>query len=197
MTAARTVTIERKTAETDIKLTLSLDGSGEVAVGTGIGFLDHLLTALARHAGLDLTLTCEGDLDVDDHHTAEDCAIVLGEAIDRALGERCGIGRFGWALAPMDEAMARAAVDLSGRGLAVVRLALSGQPLGSLQAENVAHVLHSLARAAKATIHLDVLRGDNDHHRAEAAFKALALALRQAVAFAGDDRVPSTKGTLT
>jgi len=197
MTAERTTTVKRKTAETDIALTLNLDGTGEVAVETGIGFLDHLLTALARHGGFDLTLTCKGDLHVDDHHTAEDCAIVLGEAIDQALGERRGVGRFGWALAPMDEALARAVVDLSGRGLAVVRLALSGQPLGELKAENVAHVLHSLARTAKATIHLDVLRGDNDHHRAEAAFKALALALKQAVAPAGGDRIPSTKETLT
>ena len=197
MTTKRTSTVNRKTAETDIQLTLDLDGSGEVAVGTGIGFLDHLLTALARHGGFDLQLSCAGDLDVDDHHAAEDCAIALGEAIDQALGERRGVGRFGWALAPMDEALARAAVDLSGRGLAVVRLGLSGQPLGTLKAENVAHVLHSLARTAKATIHLDLLRGNNDHHRAEAAFKALALALRQAVAVTGGDRVPSTKETLT
>jgi imidazoleglycerol phosphate dehydratase HisB len=197
MTAERIANVKRKTAETDIALTLNLDGTGDAAVETGIGFLDHLLTVLARHGGFDLKLKCKGDLNVDDHHTAEDCAIVLGEAIDQALGERRGVGRFGWALAPMDEALARAAVDLSGRGLAVVRLALSGQPLGELKAENVAHVLHSLARTAKATIHLDVLRGDNDHHRAEAAFKSLALALKQAVAPAGGDRIPSTKDTLT
>lgn len=200
MTTERIVTNQRKTAETDIKLTLNLDGSGEANIETGIGLLDHLLTALVRHAGFDVQLSCAGDLDVDDHHTAEDCAIVLGEGIDQALGERRGIARFGWALAPMDEALARAAVDFSGRGLAVVELALSGQPLGpleALRAENVSHVLHSLARAAKATVHVDVLRGDNDHHRAEAAFKALALALRQAVAAVGGDRIPSTKETLT
>ncbi|MHC4561409.1 MAG: imidazoleglycerol-phosphate dehydratase HisB [Planctomycetota bacterium] len=199
MTADRTATVERRTAETDITLTLNLDGSGEASIETGIGLLDHLLTSLTRHAGLDVQLTCKGDLDVDDHHTAEDCAIALGEGIDQALGERRGIGRFGWGLAPMDEALARAAVDFSGRGLAVVQLALSGQPLGpleALKAENVTHVLHSLARAARATIHVDVLRGDNDHHRAEAAFKALALAFRQAVGRAGGDRVPSTKETL-
>lgn len=197
MTPTRASTIKRTTAETDIQLTLCLDGSGQVTVESGIGFVDHLLTSLARHAGFDLRLSCTGDLHVDDHHTAEDCAIALGEAIDQALGERRGIARFGWALAPMDEALARAAVDLSGRGLAVVRLALSGQPLGSLQGENVPHLLHSLARTARAAIHLDVLRGQNDHHRAEAAFKALALALRQAVAVTGDDRIPSTKDTLT
>jgi imidazoleglycerol-phosphate dehydratase len=193
----RSATIERKTAETDIRLTLNLDGAGQANVATGIGFLDHLLTALARHGRFDLDLTCQGDLHVDDHHTAEDCAIALGSAIDQALGERRGINRFGWALAPLDESLARAAVDLSGRGLAVVRLSLSGLPLGDLQAENVPHVIHSLAASAKATVHLDVLRGENDHHRAEAAFKALALALRQAVADDGSGEVPSTKGTLT
>jgi len=197
MNKERTSTVKRKTAETDIQLTLSLDGNGEAKTETGVGFLDHLLTTLARHAGFDVKLTCAGDLGVDDHHTVEDCAIVLGEAIDQALGERRGIIRFGWSLVPMDEALARAAVDLSGRGLAVVRLGLSGQSLGAMKAENVAHALHSLARAAKATMHVDVLRGENDHHLAEAAFKALALALRQAVALAGDDRIPSTKEKLT
>jgi len=192
----RSATIERKTAETDIRLTLNLDGTGQADVNTGIGFLDHLLTSLARHGRFDLALSCQGDLQVDDHHTAEDCAIALGEAIDKALAQRRGINRFGWALAPLDEALARAAVDLSGRGLAVVRLDLSGQPLGSLRAENVPHVIRSLAASAKATIHLDVLRGDNDHHRAESAFKALALALHQAVAADGTDQVPSTKETL-
>ena len=192
----RSATIERKTAETDIRLTLNLDGTGQADVNTGIGFLDHLLTSLARHGRFDLELSCQGDLQVDDHHTAEDCAIAVGEAIDKALAQRRGINRFGWALAPLDEALARAAVDLSGRGLAVVRLDLSGQPLGSLRAENVPHVIRSLAASANATIHLDVLRGDNDHHRAESAFKALALALRQAVAADGTDQVPSTKETL-
>ena len=192
----RSATIERKTAETDIRLTLNLDGTGQADVNTGIGFLDHLLTSLARHGRFDLELSCQGDFQVDDHHTAEDCAIVLGEAIDKALAERRGINRFGWALGPLDEALARAAVDLSGRGLAVVRLDLSGQPLGSLRAENIPHVIRSLAASAKATIHLDVLRGDNDHHRAESAFKALALALRQAVAADGTDQIPSTKETL-
>lgn len=193
----RSAIIERKTAETDIRLTLNLDGAGQANVATGIGFLDHLLTALARHGRFDLNLTCQGDLQVDDHHTAEDCAIALGSAFDQALGERRGVNRFGWALAPMDESLARAAVDLSGRGVAVMRLNLTGQPLGNLRAENVPHVIHSLAASAKAAIHLDVLRGENDHHRAEAAFKALALALRQAVADDGSGQVPSTKGTLT
>jgi len=192
----RSATVERKTAETDIRASLNLDGAGTVNVSTGIGFLDHLMTALGKHAGFDLELTCKGDLDVDDHHTAEDCAIVLGQAIDQALGERRGITRFGWSLVPMDEALARAAIDFSGRGLATVELGLSRFPLGALQSENVPHFVESLARTAGATIHLDVLKGDNNHHRAEAGFKALALAIRQAVALTGRDDIPSTKETL-
>jgi imidazoleglycerol phosphate dehydratase HisB len=194
---ARRVEHHRQTKETDVRVTLDLDGSGQVAVQTGIGFLDHLLEALARHARFDLTLTCAGDLHVDDHHTAEDCALVLGAALDRALGERRGVARFGAAFAPLDEALARAVVDLSGRPLAVVELGLGRATLGGLACENVGHVLRSLATAARATLHVDVLRGENDHHRAEAAFKATALALRQAVAQEGGEAVPSTKGVLT
>lgn len=193
----RQATITRQTGETDIRATLTLDGQGTVDVSTGIGFLDHLLTALARHAGFDLDLTCRGDLHVDDHHTAEDCGLALGQALDGALGERRGIARFGWAFAPMDEALARAAIDLSGRPFAVCELGLRHERLGGLDSQNVAHVLGSLAMASRAAIHVDVLRGVNDHHRAEAAFKALALALRQAVALSGlPDRVPSTKEVL-
>lgn len=192
----RTAEIRRETSETKIALDLDVDGSGRAEVKTGIGFLDHLFTALARHARFDLTLRCEGDLDVDDHHTAEDCAIVLGQAIDRALGERRGIARFGWAYAPMDEALARASVDLSGRPFAVASIRLSGERIGELACENVEHVFATLAQASRAAIHVDVLRGMNDHHRAEAAFKALALALRQAVACDGTTGVPSTKGAL-
>ena len=193
---SRTTEITRTTNETDIRLALNLDGDGKAEVSTGIGFLDHLVTALARHAGFDLTLKCQGDLQVDDHHTAEDCALVLGEALDEALGERRGIARFGWAYAPLDEALARAVVDLSGRPWAQVELGLRRERLGTLATENVAHVGRSLATASRASIHLDVLRGENDHHRAEAAFKALALALRQAVGRDGGDGVPSTKGVL-
>jgi len=192
----RRATVERQTAETAISLTLDLDGAGTADVATGIGFLDHLLTVLAHHGRLDLTLRCEGDLQVDDHHTAEDCALVLGSALDRALADRRGIARFGWAFAPLDEALARAVVDLSGRPAAVVDLGLSRERIGALATENVEHVVRSLATAARATVHLDVLRGDNDHHRAEASFKALALALRQAVTTDGTDGVPSTKGVL-
>lgn len=187
---------QRTTAETDVSVTLDLDGSGATKLDSGIGFLDHLLDALARHARFDLALSCRGDRHVDDHHTAEDCALALGTAIDRALGDRRGVARFGSAYAPLDEALARAVVDLSGRPLAVVDLGLTREALGGLACENVGHVLRSLATAARATLHVDVLRGENDHHRAEAAFKAVALALRQAVAHDGADAVPSTKGVL-
>lgn len=191
----RRVDVRRTTRETDTTLTLDLDGTGNAEVRTGIGFLDHLLATLACHARFDLSLACSGDLHVDDHHTAEDCALALGQAIDRALGDRSGIARFGSAMAPLDEALARAVVDFSGRAFAVIELGLTREALGGLACENVPHVLASLATAARATVHVDVLRGSNDHHRAEAAFKALALALRQAKARDGAG-VPSTKGVL-
>jgi imidazoleglycerol-phosphate dehydratase len=197
-TPLRNATVTRKTRETSIRVTLDLDGTGKTDLKTGIGFLDHLLDALARHARFDLSLTCEGDLEVDDHHTAEDSALALGEALDRALGERRGVSRFGWALAPLDEALARAVVDISGRPFADVTLDLhrDRQVIGGLACENIPHLLRSLATAARLTLHVDVLKGENDHHKAEAAFKATALALRQAVAPSGFDDVPSTKGTL-
>ena len=192
----RKTKLTRKTNETDINLSLDIDGSGQAEITTGIGFLDHLLCSLTRHAGFDLEIVCKGDLEVDDHHTAEDCALALGGALDEILGDRRGIGRFGWAFAPLDEALARAVVDLSGRPFAAVSLGLARESLGALSAENVGHVIRSLAMTLKAAIHVDVLKGENDHHRAEAAFKALALALRQAVATDGTSEVPSTKGVL-
>jgi imidazoleglycerol phosphate dehydratase HisB len=191
----RSSTISKKTRETDITVTVNLDGRRDIEVETGIGFLDHLLTSLAFHARWDLELRCVGDLEVDDHHTAEDCALALGEAIDAALGDRAGILRFGWAFAPLDEALARAVVDLSGRAWPQVDLGLQREKIGALACENVGHVVSSLAMAMRAAVHLDVERGANDHHRAEAAFKALALALKQAVALDGT-AVASTKGVL-
>jgi len=179
---ARTATVTRTTRETSITVTLALEGTGTVNVQTGIGFLDHLLDALGRH--------------IDDHHTAEDCALTLGQALDRALGERRGVARFGSAFAPLDEALARAVVDLSGRPYADVSLDLGRETIGGLACENIAHVLRSLAVAARLTLHVDVLKGENDHHKAEAAFKATALALRQAIACTSYGDVPSTKGTL-
>lgn len=192
----RTAAVERITKETTVNVRLALDGTGDAEVSTGIGFLDHLLETLARHARFDLAVACRGDLHVDDHHSAEDCALGLGEALDRALGERRGIARFGSAFAPLDEALARAVVDLSGRPYSAVDLGLRREAIGGLSCENVSHVLRSLAVAARLTLHVDVLRGENDHHRAEAAFKAVALALGHAVASTGRDDIPSTKGTL-
>ena len=194
---SRVGTCQRKTSETEIDVRLNLDGSGKIELATGIGFLDHMLNALARHAGFDLQLTCKGDLHIDDHHTAEDCGLALGTALDQALGERRGIVRFGSAYAPLDEALARCVVDFSGRPYAYTDLGLKREKLGELACENVGHVFASLATTARMTLHVDVLRGENDHHRAEAAFKAAALALREAVGLRGGDSVPSTKGTLT
>ena len=194
--SARRAAVSRKTLETAVEVELALDGSGRAEVATGIGFFDHMLGALARHARFDLTLKCRGDLEVDDHHTVEDCALALGQALDQALAERRGIARFGSAYAPLDEALARAVVDLSGRPCAVVELGLEREALGGLACENVAHFFTSLAITGRMALHVDVLRGANDHHRAEAAFKAAALALRQAVRLDGPDQVPSTKGAL-
>jgi imidazoleglycerol phosphate dehydratase HisB len=193
---ARQAKVGRETLETRITLELALDGSGRAEVATGIAFFDHMLTALARHARFDLVLKCAGDLQVDDHHTVEDCALALGQALDQALAERRGIARFGSAFAPLDEALARAVVDLSGRPCAVVDLGLQREALGQLACENIAHFFASLATTGRMALHVDVLRGANDHHRAEAAFKAVALALRAAVRVEGPDQVPSTKGVL-
>jgi len=192
----RSAVIRRTTAETDVTVDLVLDGSGKADVNTGIGFYDHLLTALARHARFDLVLRCRGDIDVDDHHTVEDCALVLGQALDQALADRRGIRRFGFAFAPLDESLARAVVDLSGRPWAEVKIDIRRERVGALSGENVAHAVRSFATAARICVHLDLERGENDHHKAEAAFKALALALREAVSVSGFADVPSTKGTL-
>ncbi len=194
----RTASVSRKTTETQALVKVNLDGTGAADISTGIGFLDHMLSALAVHGRLDLELQCTGDLDVDDHHTAEDTAILLGQAIDQALGNRAGIVRFASAFAPLDESLARCVIDLSGRPAPVVDLGLRRDMIGQIACENITHWFQTLAINLKASLHIDVLRGENDHHRAEAAFKALALALRNAVAL--DDRpvgVPSTKGTLT
>jgi imidazoleglycerol phosphate dehydratase HisB len=191
----RTVTLERTTRETSITLTLCLDGSGKAEVATGIGFFDHMLCTLAKHARFDLTLKCDGDLDVDGHHTSEDCAILLGEALSGALSDKRGIARFGHAYAPLDEALARAVVDLSGRPWPAIDLGLRRERIGQMACENITHVFNSLAMSARCALHVDVLKGDNDHHRAEAAFKACALALRAAVRRDGDE-IASTKGVL-
>lgn len=192
----RATSLQRRTRETSVDVSLTIDGEGRSEIATGIGFLDHLLGALAKHARFDLTLRCEGDLQIDDHHTAEDCALTLGAALKQALGEARGIQRFGSAYAPLDEALARAVVDVSGRPSATVSLDLRRERIGTMSSEMIPHVIRSLATAAGLTVHVDVLRGENDHHRAEAAFKALALALRAAVTRDGSEDVASTKGSL-
>ena len=192
----RSARILRETAETRVEVELELEGQGAARVATGLGFLDHMLGTLAHHARFDLMLKCRGDLEWDDHHTAEDCALALGQAVDDALGDRAGIQRFGSAYAPLDEALTRTVVDLSGRPHHEVHLGLRREKLGELACENIGHVLRSLAIAGRMTLHVDTLRGENDHHRAESAFKATALALRQAVARTDRSDVPSTKGVL-
>ena len=196
--AERTAEIKRKTKETDITLSLSLDGKGEFDVSTGIGMLDHMIEQLAKHGRFDLRLQAKGDIDRDTHHLAEDVGIVLGQAFDQALGERRGITRFGDAIIPLDETLALVALDLSGRAHADVALEFDREQIGELPTENLWHLLESFAREARMTLHVRLLAGANDHHRAEAVFKGLARALRAAVsldpAAAGD--VPSTKDVL-
>jgi imidazoleglycerol phosphate dehydratase HisB/histidinol-phosphate/aromatic aminotransferase/cobyric acid decarboxylase-like protein len=189
--------LERRTRETFIECALDLDGTGRAEVTTGIGFLDHMLTSLAFHSMIDLRLICAGDLWVDEHHTVEDVAIVLGGALDRALGERAGIARFGDARAPLDEALCHATVDLGGRGVARLALPLAGERIGELPSSLLPHFFDSLSRSGRLGIHLEA-SGNDDHHVAEAAFKSLALALRRACS--RDERradaLPSTKGAL-
>ena len=193
---ARQSEIERKTKETDVRVALSLDGSRSLHIATGLGFFDHMLTALAFHAGWNLNLIAKGDLDVDDHHTVEDCGIAIGEAIADALQGQ-PINRFGSKFAPLDESLARAVVDFSGRPHATVELGFIREKIGDVATENLTHFFQSLAMSAKFTLHIDLIRGENDHHKAEAAFKALALAMREALQIAADtSMVPSTKGVL-
>jgi len=194
--AGRRATVARRTRETDVTVSIDLDGTGVADVATGVGFYDHLLASLAQHALFDLAIRAGGDLVVDEHHTVEDVALVLGSAIAAALGDRAGIARFGEASVPMDEALATAVVDVGGRPYAVVDLPFRGERVGALPLQLVGHALESLARTAGATVHVRGA-GRNDHHLAEAAFKALARALR--VAVAPDPRrvgVASTKGSL-
>ena len=192
----RSARYTRTTNETQVEVVVNLDGNGDISIATGLGFLDHMLNALSRHSGIDVRLSCTGDLQVDDHHTAEDCALALGRALREALGNRSGIQRFGSALVPMDEALARAAVDLCGRPWPSITLGLRRERLGDMATENLTHVLNTFAIELGAAVHIDLLKGENDHHRAEAAFKALALSLRQAVGATADPDTLSTKGVL-
>jgi imidazoleglycerol-phosphate dehydratase len=194
----RTATVKRKTSETDVTVTVNLDGTGQRAIRTGIGFYDHMLEQLARHGLFDLEIKTVGDLHIDAHHTVEDTAIALGEAFRQALGDRAGITRYGHAYVPMDETLARVALDISGRPFLVWKVGFTQSRLGEMDTELFWHVFHSFAQAAGITLHAEALYGSNNHHIAEGLFKALARALKQAVAI--DPRqsgsVPSTKGTL-
>lgn len=190
----RQATIARKTAETDIALTLSLDG-GAVEINSGVGFLDHMLTLFARHGGFGLTLTCAGDLQVDDHHSVEDIGICLGKAFDAALGDRRGIARYGSMMLPMDEALILCALDISGRSMLCADLGELPPKVGTFDTELVEEFLLAFTRHFPITLHLRRMAGSNTHHIIEGSFKALGRALRQAVAVVSDE-IPSTKGVL-
>ena len=195
---ARAATISRRTAETEIALTLNLDGTGKFVTETGIGFFDHMLSHIAKHGVFDLEVRAKGDLQVDQHHTVEDCGIALGEAFAQALGDKAGLVRAGSAYMPLDETLAFAAVDLSGRPFAQLDLKLLGKDLGGMPPDLLDHFLESFANTARMNIHVKTLSGVNDHHKAEACFKALARALDAACRIdprrAGD--IPSTKGVV-
>lgn len=194
----RTAKIERVTNETDISIELNLDGSGQHDIATGVGFLDHILTHLAVHGLFDLTAKATGDLHIDGHHTVEDVALVLGSAFDQALGDRQGIVRMGSCYAPMDETLAFVAIDLSGRPYSVIEAQWGSAPVGQIPTSLFPHFLESFAFNARCNLHARVLYGRDDHHKAEALFKALARALDLATQL--DPRrgeIPSTKGTLT
>lgn len=194
----RTADINRKTAETDIVLRLNLDGSGRSEINTGVGFLDHMLTLFAKHGRFDLILTCNGDTEVDDHHTTEDIGIILGEAFSKALGDKKGICRYGNIILPMDEALILAATDLSGRDYLGYGLEIPAQKVGTFDTELVEEFFLGFVRNAKCNLHIKQLAGTNSHHIIEGTFKAVARVLNQAVSVDEKfkDEIPSTKGVL-
>lgn len=196
--SARIASVSRRTAETSIDITLNLDGTGKFVTETGVGFFDHMLSHIAKHGVFDLEIRCKGDLWIDQHHTIEDCGIALGEALAQALGNKAGVVRAGSAYMPLDETLAFAAVDLSGRPYAQLDLKLLGREVGGMPPDLFDHFLESFAFAAKLNMHVKVLEGVNDHHKIEAAFKAMARALDAACRIdsrRGGD-IPSTKGTI-
>ncbi|OAN50352.1 imidazoleglycerol-phosphate dehydratase [Paramagnetospirillum marisnigri] len=190
--------IARNTTETSIKVTLDLDGTGRYSVKTGVGFLDHMLEQLSRHSLMDLEVEASGDLHIDAHHTTEDVGIAIGQAVNQALGDRKGINRYGSAYVPMDEALTRVALDLSNRPYLIWKVKFGRDKLGTMDTELFKEWFQAFAQAAGATLHVESLYGDNDHHIVESCFKALARALREAVEIdpRKADAVPSTKGTL-
>ena len=195
---SRTAEVKRKTGETDVSVTIDLDGNGASEIATGVGFFDHMLTLLASHAKLDLTVKATGDLHVDLHHTVEDVGLALGRALAEALADKAGIRRYGWARLAMDESLAAVAIDLSGRPFYRGDLKFRTERIGEFPTELVAEFLKSLANEGKLALHVDVVAGENEHHVAEAIFKGLAHALRMAVEPdpRGGGKVPSTKGML-
>ena len=194
----RIAELKRDTAETKIALSLNLDGTGRADIDTGCGFLDHMLTLLAGHGKMDLTVSCKGDTFVDDHHTVEDVGIALGQAVATALGDKKGITRYGTVTIPMDEALVLAALDISGRAYLAYNLEIPAEKIGNFDSELVEEFFAALTRSAGITLHLRQLDGRNSHHIAEAAFKAFARALKEAIAIdeASKDEIPSTKGVL-
>src|SRR6266436_144936 len=196
-TQPRIAEVHRKTKETDVRVVLNLDGSGQSQVSTGLPFLDHMLDLFARHALFDLEVACKGDLEIDDHHSVEDIAITLGQSLTEALGDKGGINRYGEAILPMDEALCRSVIDLSGRFYLVYEVHTRRQKIGNFSVELAEHFWRSFAETAKFNLHIDCLRGRNTHHILEGTFKATARALRQAVE--GDARITgvlSTKGVI-
>jgi imidazoleglycerol-phosphate dehydratase len=194
----RKTSLERKTSETDIALSINLDGTGSHDIETGIGFLDHMLAQLARHSLVDITIKAKGDLHIDDHHTVEDVGLALGAAFKAALGDKKGVRRYGTAYVPMDEALSRVSLDLSGRPFLVYHVAMCSEKIGSFDSQLVREFCQAFAASSLTTLHVETLYGDNSHHIAESCFKALAQALRKAVSI--DERasgtIPSTKGIL-
>ena len=191
----RKVTLKRKTNETSIELTLNLDGNQIIDIDTKIPFFDHMLTLFAFHGQFDLTIVCDGDIEVDDHHTVEDVGLVLGKAITQALGDKAGMTRYGYSLLPMDESLARVVIDISNRPVLVYRNAISREKLGTMDSQNVKEFFKSVVASAQLTLHTEVLYGENDHHKVEALFKAFGRALNEATTITGKS-VMSTKGVL-
>ncbi len=193
----RNITLDRKTAETDIRLTLNIDGKGESTVDTGCGFLDHMLTLFAKHGGFDIDITCKGDVNVDYHHTVEDTGIVLGAAFAKALGDKRGIRRYGNFILPMDEALILTAVDFSGRAYLGFSLDIPTEKVGDFDTELVEEFWYGFVRSAQCTLHIKQLAGGNSHHIIEGAFKSAARSIRMAAEVEpGNNNIPSTKGVL-
>lgn len=192
---SRSASVSRKTSETDISIDLNLDGTGTHSISSGVVFLDHMLANFSKHAQIDITLTCKGDTDVDDHHSVEDIALVLGSALLQALGDKKGIKRYGWSMIPMDEALARCALDIGGRSYSVFNATFDRNAVNGFATEMVEHFFLSLSRTLHANIHISILEGQNTHHKIEAIFKAFAYALKDAISISGTG-IPSTKGVI-